>query len=159
MASYVVMRPAADGDAEARTVLIRDGFSVWAFVIPLFWFLWYRLWIETILIVAATALLAALDKAANFGDWPMIGLSLLVNLLAGLEGNDRRIEKLRRKGYVETGVVVARNRAEAEERCFGVGEEYSGAESMPVPAAPAPSSRPATDNGGLVGLVGHRGGA
>lgn len=158
MASYVVMRPAGEGDAEARTVLIRDGFSVWAFVIPLVWFLWHRLWIETILIIAATVLLAALDKATNFGDWSMTGLSLLVSLLAGLEGNNRRIEKLRRKGYAEAGVVVASSHAEAEARYFGVDDGHSGSESMPMRPAPAAPLRPAPDNGALVGLVGHRGG-
>lgn len=160
MASYVVMRPASGGDADIRTVLVRDGFSLWAFLIPFFWFLWQRLWIEAILVLAASFALAALGEAAGMGDWPVIGLGLLVNLLAGLEGNDRRIARLRRKGFEEVAVVSAPDLADAEARYFRHDPADEAVEPVEPPSGgPAtPPSRAPLRGDALVGLVGHRGG-
>ena len=54
MASYVVMEPpgASRNDAAAGAVLVRDGFSFLAFLLPPLWLLWHRLWIEAALVFA-----------------------------------------------------------------------------------------------------------
>ena len=161
MASYVVMQPASGEDAADRAVFIRDGFAFWAFVIPFFWCLWHRLWLEAVFVFAASLLLAAAAVVIEAGDWPAAVLSLLVNLLVGLEGNNRRIEASRRRGLVEAAIVSANSLADAEERFYGSRGEHSGSESVFPPISPPASmvNVPAGPSGhGLVGLVSHRGG-
>ena len=54
MAVYVVMEPpgASRNDAASGAVLVRDAFSVLAFLLPPLWLLWHRLWIEAALVFA-----------------------------------------------------------------------------------------------------------
>ena len=136
MAIYVVMEPPAATEAEAieRAVLVRDGFAVLAFLVPPLWLFWHRLWIEALLALAASIALATLGEQAGLG-FLGAGLSLLVSLYVGLEGQALRIAKLRRNGWSEWGVLEAGNAAEAEIR-------YSAADGEDEVAAPAPLPPP-----------------
>lgn len=176
MASYVVMLPASGGDLDidrgpgvgaglgpglgndraARAVFVRDGFSLVAFLIPLIWLLWQRLWIEAILVVAAGLLIALAGEAGGFGQGPVIVLSLLVNLLVGLEGNGRRVARLRRRGWDDAAVVWAPNLDEAEARFF-TGPVPAPRRSLPAREGVAAAPVHPIDHS-RVGLVGHRGG-
>src|SRR3990170_2959115 len=115
MAVYVVMEPPAANATEAaeRAVLVRDGVSFWAFLVPPLWLLWHRLWIEAALAFAVSMGLTALGGTTGFG---FIGamLSLLVSIFVGLEGQALRVNALRRRGWREWGVVEANNVEEAE---------------------------------------------
>ena len=117
MASYVVMQPprALAAEAEAGAVLVRDGFSVLAFLFPPLWLVWHRLWIEAAFALAIMMALTALGEVAGFG---LTGsaLSLLVSIFVGLEGTTLRVNALRRRGWHEAGVVVAKSADEAEIR-------------------------------------------
>jgi Protein of unknown function (DUF2628) len=117
MASYVVMEPERHGgEADAESILlIRDGFSLIAFFLPVLWLLWHRLWIEAAFAFAVTVGLAALANVSGFGfAAPM--LSLLVSLYAGLEGAALRIASQRRRGWRELGVIEADSHYDAETR-------------------------------------------
>lgn len=117
MAIYVVMEPPLGNAAAAseRAVLVRDGFSLIAFLVPPLWLLWHRLWIEAALAFAAALLLTALGEAAGFGLTSSL-LSLLVSIYVGLEGPALRLAVLRRRGWRAWGAVEARDRQDAEIR-------------------------------------------
>jgi glucose-6-phosphate-specific signal transduction histidine kinase len=117
MASYVVMEPGEMRTADAdRTVYVRDGFSLIAFLVPILWLLWHRLWMEAALAFAAAVVLAASGQALNLSGWVTVPLSLLIAFYIGLEGSALRISALRRRGWREWGVVEANGRDEAEMR-------------------------------------------
>jgi hypothetical protein len=142
MSLYTVMEPEAgdrDGRAE-RALLLRDGFSFVAFLLPAPWLLFHRLWIEALLAIAVTLAIAALGSLAGFGSAAPL-LSLLVSLYVGLEATTLRMAALRRRGWRDWGVVEARDHGEAELR-FAAAVE-NGAEDAPhapVPQAIAPRS-------------------
>ncbi|MDI6027469.1 DUF2628 domain-containing protein [Corticibacterium sp. UT-5YL-CI-8] len=116
MSVYVVMEPPgqAGGKAFQDAVLVRDGFAFLAFIVPVFWLLWHRLWLE-----AAVALLVmVMISLASYGLHPVAAslLSLLVSIYVGLEGQGMRIAALLRKDWAEWGTLVAGSRDEAELR-------------------------------------------
>lgn len=124
MAAYVAMEP-ADGEAE-RIVFVRDGFTAFAFLVPVPWFLWHRMWIEAAFALALTLALGSLDGLGGVGG---PAASLLVSLLIGLEAPSLRLWTMRRRGWRERGTVEAQSMADAEARFF-LGTE----DEMPAPA-------------------------
>lgn len=139
MAAYVVMeRPGRD--AAGDVVFVRDGFHWPAFLVPVLWLLWHRLWIEAALALAATLLLSALGEMAGLGISATL-LTLLVSLYFGLEGAGLRVRALARRGWREWGVVEARNLGGAEQRYF-LGAHEDATEVEPAPDRPAVSSAP-----------------
>lgn len=149
MASYLVFTPPDDGRAEAA-VLVRDGVHVWAFVLPVVWLVWHRLWLEAVLALAAMALLSAGAGIAGFGA-ASPAWSLLVSLFFGLEAANLRAAALRRRGWRERGLVEADDDAAAEARMVvdaldadeGVKADLPSASTarrpVSVPAHPAPA--------------------
>ena len=115
MAAFVVMQPPSRDGADAPPVLVHDGFSFAAFLVPPLWLLWHRLWVE-----AALAFLLALAIGA-LGAWlgPANGfLSLLVSIYIGVENGALRANAFSRRGYAEKAVVEADTSEEAEIRYF-----------------------------------------
>jgi hypothetical protein len=158
VAIFVVMEPPAATAAEAAegAVLVRDGFAVLAFLAPPLWLFWHRLWIEAILALAASIALATLGEQAGLG--PLgAGLSLLVSLYVGLEGQALRVAKLRRNGWREWGVLEAGNAAEAEIRYCAADADKQLMTEPPRAIAPgADPLRPARP-GPALGLFGYPG--
>lgn len=159
MAIYVVMEPPAANAEEAsmRAVMVRDGFSFIAFIAPLVWLLWHRLWIEGVLFFAAGIGLVAAGEV--FGQ-PVLGavLSFLLSLYVGLEGAALRLGALRRRGWREWGAVEAGSVAEAEIR-YLAGEQDdlpAAASNLVRPAPPAAFGRPVA-GGPALGLLGYPG--
>jgi Protein of unknown function (DUF2628) len=126
MAAYVVMEPPGPGARleDSGAVFVRDAFSIVAFLVPVIWLLWHRLWIEAALILGLTIALVALGEAAGFAFLASIA-SILVSLYAGLEGAALRIAALRRRGWREAGVFEADGHDEAEARYLVEAEESS----------------------------------
>lgn len=114
MAIFVVMEPpAAAADIDPR--FVRDGFHLFAFLIPVVWFLWHGLWIEAVVALAVTMAVSALATLAGLGDAAAL-LAALVSVYFGLEASNLRLAALRRGGWREWGVVEAQSIAEAEAR-------------------------------------------
>ncbi|MEQ1940997.1 DUF2628 domain-containing protein [Mesorhizobium sp. VNQ89] len=161
MAIYVVMEPpgASEDEAAERAVMVRDGFSLIAFILPLVWLLWHRLWIEAFVAFVASVVLMALGETTGFA-FAGAALSLLVSLFVALEGPALRIAALRRRGWCEWGVVEGDSAAEAEIRYLAGEDEgrVAGpwtAEPRPAPAWPA--STAAAHTGPALGLLGYPG--
>src|SRR5690606_28370124 len=137
-----------------RALLVRDGFHFFAFLLPVVWLLFHRLWIE-----AAAAFVIALGIGA-FGTYPGIGtassvLGFLAAMLLGMEAASLKLAALRRRGWREWGVVEAANADEAELRfvtCVASDEtERPEAASTAVPA----HARPRLPSGPALGMLGY----
>jgi hypothetical protein len=142
--------PPAMGEEEIGTQFVPDRFVFLAFLVPWLYFLWHRLWLETLAwFVAMVAIVVAAFLA---GIAPPIAflICLIVNMLIGFEAVTLRRWKLRRSGYHDAGVVVAANREEAERAWFAE-RQVAGTIAPPPPVAPAGYS-PVPAPQGVIGL-------
>jgi hypothetical protein len=120
-----------------RFAFVRDGFHFWAFLLTPLWMIRRRLWLVLIgyvlLWVAISAALYFLNARSA-----MFAVYLLLGFLVGLEASSLRRWTLRRRGWREVGVVVAKDQEEAERRFFDTWDGDAGLAS----AAPPPSAAP-----------------
>jgi hypothetical protein len=157
MASYVVFEPPGPPRPEGAA-FVRDSFRWLAFLVPFFWFLWYRLWIEAGLVFVAMIGLSALERVDGFqGVVPLVSLVLALGL--GFEAPALRMAALRRRGWREWGVAEASNGDEAAIR-YAAGaraEPLPGGRAVePVPPSEhAPARRPGA--GPALGLLHYPG--
>ncbi|MDZ5697394.1 DUF2628 domain-containing protein [Chelativorans sp. M5D2P16] len=154
MASYMVLEPGiGPSERTEKAVLIRDGFAVLAFIVPFLWFLFHRMWLEAFAVLALSLSIAALGMQPGFAVLTPI-LSLLLSFLIGLEAQALRAAALRRRGWVDWGLVEAGNRNEAEARYVAeAAARIERAAPPPVPLAPVagkPRPRTATPAFGLL---------
>lgn len=159
MAVYVVMEPPGTNrsDGAAGAVLVRDAFSLLAFLLPPLWLLWHRLWIEAALAFALGVGLTALGEVAGLGFAGAV-LSLAVSIYVGLEGPALRVNVMRRRGWQEWGVVEGSDLAEAEIR-YADGVRSDDTVSPEVPRSSGPfqlTGRPAP-SGPALGLLHYPG--
>ena len=160
MVTYVVMeQPDAADAAPSNVVFVRDGFHWFAFLLPLVWLLWHRLWIEAGLALAVTLLFSAVGEvlgSAFYGS----ALGLLVSLYFGLEGAALRIRALTRRGWQERAAVQASNLSDAELIYFASSDDIDETDTSPVEVAPSRSAalslRPLASGHGI-GLVPYPG--
>lgn len=154
MSSYTVMEPPQGQAGEAR--IIRDGFTLLAFLFAPFWLAWHRLWVEALVVFAIQLLLGALGEAYGLR-LPASLLSLLLSFYVGLEAPAMRAAGLRRRGFVDWGVVDAASHAEAEIR-YAAAVEAAGAGRTPTtPAALAAPTANRSPEGPALGLLGYSG--
>lgn len=150
------MQAPAGASPDRRLTLVRDGFHVWAFLAPVLWLAWHRLWAETLVLLAITLGLGALADLKGIG-WAAPLLTVLVSIYVGLDGAGFRIAALRRRGFVERGVIDAEDRDAAEMRYFlGGGAEEEAAPSAIASAAQSLGSpRPSAPALGLLQYPGR----
>jgi len=136
MASYLVLEPPGNRpDKAEKALVVRDGFSLLALIMPLLWFLWHRMWLEALAFLCLGLLLAGLGALPGFSMLASL-FSLFLYIFIGLEAQVFRVASLRRKGWEVWGVVEAANRDEAELRYAA---EIAGA-PVQRPAAATPSA-------------------
>jgi hypothetical protein len=99
----VLGRPPSDRRG-AKVVLVRDGFSWGAFLVPTLWFLSKGLVVVAVLHFAAVALLGAVLPAAAV-PFAMLGLQLFI----GFEARNLQNWWLGLRGFRPEAVLVARN--------------------------------------------------
>lgn len=117
MARYVILRheDATPPGGLPSVLIVRDGWAWLAFVFPLFWLLWHRLWVAGFIVLAAMiaiSLIAQTPQGVALG----LPLNLFLGLFVGLEGPAARIGKARLQGYALCDVIEASSRSEAELR-------------------------------------------
>ncbi len=150
MTAFVVMDDAASAMG-SNTVFVRDRYSIFAFVAPVIWLIWHRLWIEAFAALAATIGLTALATFSGFANAAPL-LSVLVSIFVAIDGPQLRIWAHERRGFVQITTVEAENETEAELRYFADGADELDraavhpetatpvvAVGRPVPAAPGPA--------------------
>lgn len=153
MKSYTVHAPAnLDGDLLANAekfVFVRDGFSIFAFLLAPVWMLFNRLWL---VLLGYLVLQAGVQLAfAGLGVSPSMqaALGLGINLLVAFEADSLRRWSMARKGYRLLGAVTGPSLEICERRFFEsswVDEGGTGAHSRPAdeeqPEKAAPTSVP-----------------
>ena len=153
---YVLTAPAAT-DPDRDTIFVRDGFSWIAFLFPLPWLLFRRLWI--VALVAVALYLVSIFIAERYGlDALPVAFSFLLSLWVALEGGEARVRRYERHGWQVDRVLVAHNVADAEEIYFtekAVQAHREPAEPLPVLSAARPIAR---NNVVALGLIGPQGG-
>jgi hypothetical protein len=158
MATYLVLTPPGAAQKAERTLLVRDGFSLIAFLFPTLWLFFHRLW----LFALAAFLLQGIggELLRRDGLWPA-GVAILfgVSLLAALEGRNLDAGRLSAKGWQEDGVVVAGRLAEAEDLYFAdaAGEEEQNIAPVEWNVS-AVGKTQRSDGGPAIGLIGFDGG-
>ncbi|MBL0374196.1 DUF2628 domain-containing protein [Rhizobium sp. KVB221] len=117
MANFYVLTPPVPKDLEKDTLFIRDGFSWLAFLFPLPWLLFMRMWL-----IAGLAAIFYLVVAIAAEQWNLEGLpiafSFILSLWTALEGNYVRARMLERKGWDIKADIAASDLDEAEEIYF-----------------------------------------
>jgi len=118
MASFSVFLPPGAQLAPEKIVFVRDGFSMPAFLFGPVWLLWKRAWLPAATVVALLSLLPLLAKLP--GASPLLPgfLGIALALWLGFEGRQILAWSLKRRGYVESDLIVAENEEEAEEVYF-----------------------------------------
>jgi len=86
--------------ATSAPVLIREGFSFWAFLLGPLWLFANRCWLAGLGVLLALGLFAILPDPYGFA------LSLALELLLGFHGQDLRRWTLGRRGWVLAHVVL-----------------------------------------------------
>ncbi len=119
MTVYSVYEPSKETpDIEARADalhFVKEGFSWLAFLVPVLWLIYCRMWIELVVFIAILALVQLIsgggqEAGAQFAGWVTIAISVLL----GFEANDLRSAALERRGYRLIGVAEGRGRTDAE---------------------------------------------
>ena len=131
MAAYVVMEPPVGTAADQAPVFVRDGFHWLAFLVPPLWLALHRAWIAAILAVLASVLFGVAAERSGLGPAGAL-LSLLVSLYVGLEAPALRLAALRRRNWIEAGVVEADSHADAELRYL---VDHGDGQRGPAPTA------------------------
>jgi hypothetical protein len=116
MKIFTAHRPPQTSQEEA--VFIKEGFSWPAFFFPVIWLVLKRLWFSLIIYLLVLALIFALASRLSFSDTSVFILVLALNLLLGMEGNERRRRALARRGFIEEGPFVGEDLQEAELKYF-----------------------------------------
>ena len=113
--------PAPDLTERAdRLAFVKEGFSWPAFLVPLLWLIYYRMWIEfVVLVLVYIGLQLAFDPDSQ-GHALTVWASFAIAVLFAFEANDLRAASLERRGYRLAGVASGRDRIDAERSFFHV---------------------------------------
>jgi hypothetical protein len=157
MKSYYVMTAPAAVDPDRDTVFIRDGFSWLAFLFPLPWLLFRRLWLAAAIAVALYLVSIFVAEQYELDTVP-IAFSFLLSLWVSLEGGLARAGRFERLGWQIDRVMAAENVADAEAIYFA--EKAAASRRRPTEPLPSlPTARPLGQNNAVaLGLIGPQGG-
>jgi hypothetical protein len=115
---YSVYEPRAEApdliERADRLAFVKEGFCWPALLVPAFWLIYQRMWVELgvlVVVVAALQWAFGFDPAtqALFG-W----VSLALIFLFAFEANDLRVAALKRRGFTLAGIAAGAGRDAAE---------------------------------------------
>ncbi len=136
--------PATDVVARAdRLAFVREGFSWVALLVPLLWLIYYRMWIEfVVLLLVYIGLQLAFGGDAQ-GETLIAWAGLAIGVLFAFEASDLRTASLERRGYRFAGVASGRDRIDAERSFFvkWLPEQARAAPITPPPPRRDPGAR------------------
>jgi hypothetical protein len=145
--AYEPPQRAADDAADTgRFKFVRDGFSVWAFLLGPLWMLWHRL---LLVLLCYLILMAGIDTvmAALGASGALIFLiGFLLSVLVGLEASTLRRFTLSRRGWKYIGIASGADREAAEAHFFDAWVRDASSKRdankarllSPLPAGPRP---------------------
>ncbi len=105
----------------AKSVAVKDRFSVWAFAMPIFWMVSKAIWVPLCLYISALFLLLTFTYVL-FGAYdflaPFMMINFFINLFIGLEAHAIVGFGLRQKGFAQVALLRAVDKEEAIMRYF-----------------------------------------
>lgn len=169
MAAFLVFLPPPERQGDKSDVesmrLVKDGFRPWAFLFGPVWFLAKRLWLGTLLVVIALALILGAVWFLRITPTALGWISFLLMVLVGLEASTIERWTLRRRGWQEADVVIAKNATDAEQKAAERLLANDPFAAKPAPPQPLPQSQPGsaqsqayTAPSGVIGLFPEPGG-
>lgn len=103
---------------EDSTILIREGFSIWAFIFGFLWLFAHRAWAPALLTLALALMLRWLESA-EVATPVMLGvLQLGVQYWIGIEARDWQRDALEARGYRMSDIVMETSEERAELRFY-----------------------------------------
>lgn len=157
MPIYTVHEPPTGGTNPApdRFVFVRDGFYGWAALLTPLWLLRHRLWL--VFLIYTVALIAGMWvlRRAGVSASGLLRVFALLSLLVGLEASTLRRWTLARRRWRDIGVVMGKDRGEAERRFFDQwtrSAQVASAVQPGAPVAPVPPTRRYASEPGVIGL-------
>jgi hypothetical protein len=97
-------------------IMVKNGFSFWAFGFGLLWFLYRKMWRPAIIILLITSLLFYIQDRQIFTDYALTVISLAVSLIIGLNANYWYENYLKQRQYQFFGCIFGKNSALAKLR-------------------------------------------
>lgn len=97
-------------------VLVKNGFSFFAFLFNIFWFLYHRMWKESLVLLIVNYLLIEISAKAIFGDFEVFIIMIGFSTIIAINANHWYTQHLRRKDYLFAGYVFGKNREAAKLR-------------------------------------------
>ncbi len=139
-------RPADHG---SEVIAVASGFSWFAALVPLVWFLWHRLWLGLIAYAVIGSLLGLLLELGGIAEPAGMVIGVAGSYLIGAMAADYRRWTYARHGWATRGVVLAESAWDAEQRYMLA--RGRGSPAVPPGAGAVPLSgppRPMTSSGG-----------
>ena len=137
-----------------RTLFVREGFSLPAFVFGPLFLVYRRLWRAALAWLVAVIVVSVLTHVFALPIPVTLLLYLVLAVLVGLEANEARRQALGRRGYIGSALVTGSTRTMAE-RTFFSGSSASGlgpAGGRAAGVALAPSNPAGTGPRPVIGL-------
>ncbi len=140
MAFYTVLMPPPEtgggaADRLEKTVFLKDGFVLFAFVFTGLWLLAKRLWLAFAVFLVIWVAVAWGGRAIGIHPLGLAAAQVLIGLFLGLEGHALIERKLLRKGWRLAGVVEGKEQDTVERRFFESLNGPAGEMAVVPPAA------------------------
>ena len=127
-------RPASRG---SDLIAVASGFSWFAAILPLVWFLWHRLWLGLVVYFVLGSLLGLALELAGIAEPAGLAIAIAVSFLIGAMAADYRRWTYARHGWVLREVVLADNAWDAEQRYIRSRSERNQGRIAQPASAPA----------------------
>ena len=115
MSIYAVY--ARDGSDVGASLFVKEGFSVGAFLFNVMWFVYHKMWIESVLVLLLLLFVRYTGAFLNVQPFHTV-LCAAASVLCGVIGNDLRQFLLLRRGYRHRASIVASSTNEAKFRLY-----------------------------------------
>ncbi len=92
-------------------ILLKEGFNFYAFFFNIFWFLYNKLWICSLIYIILISLLTYF-----FSYFVILSINLLILIFVGLEANNFLIKKFQKNNYYFVGYSTGNDEKEAKLR-------------------------------------------
>jgi len=138
---YSIHLPAPYSAPGAEPAVLREGFSLPAFLLTLPWALANRLWLRAGVLAAVLGVPLAVGTMAGLNVAGLAVFTLAIMAWTGMEANDWLRAGLAKRGWREVGVIAAENEDAALRRYGDLASLMPGPAPGPAPGdgTPAPS--------------------
>lgn len=118
MKTYAIYLKNIPSSPLEKAIFVKEGFSLWAAIFGAFWMVYNRMWLCSVLLIAANVGLVFLEKQGFAGAELSTILQTGLMFFIGFNANDFYAKSLEMKGYKLFSVVTEKNICAAQQRFF-----------------------------------------